>query len=50
MKIYFVVTKTHKNFPYFKEPMLCELLVKELRLCKQLKGFKLYAFPLFMTI
>jgi REP element-mobilizing transposase RayT len=45
-KIYYIVTKTYKNFPYFKEPILCDLLIEELRLCKELKGFKLFAFSL----
>ena len=42
--IYFIVTKTFQNFPYFKESIFCELLVKELKLCKKLKEFKLYGF------
>ena len=42
--IYFIVTKTFKNFPYFKEPIFCELLIEELKLCKKLKEFKLYGF------
>ena len=42
--IYFIVTKTFKNFPYFKEPIFCELLIEELKLCKEIKEFKLYGF------
>ena len=42
--IYFIVTKTFYNFPYFKEPIFCELLIEELKLCKELKKFKLYGF------
>ena len=42
--IYFIVTKTFRNFPYFKEPIFCELLIEELKLCKELKKFKLYGF------
>ena len=43
-KIYFIVTKTFKNYPYFKEPIFCELFIEELKICKQLKQFKLYGF------
>jgi len=42
--IYFITTKTHNGFPYFKESIFCELLIKELKLCQPLKQFKLYAF------
>jgi REP element-mobilizing transposase RayT len=44
--IYFIVTKTFQNFPYFKEPIFCDLLIEELRICKKLKEFKLFAFCL----
>ena len=44
--IYFVVIKTFENYPYFEEPIFCDLLVEELILCKKLKGFKLYGFCL----
>jgi len=44
--IYFVTSKTNNNFPYFDEPILCDLCIEELRLCKQLKQFELYAFCL----
>ena len=42
--VYFIVTKTFQNFPYFKELIFCELLVEELKLCKEVKKFKLYGF------
>jgi len=42
--IYFIVTKTFQNFPYFKEPIFCELFAEELKLYKELKRFKLYGF------
>ena len=42
--IYFIVTKTFQNFPYFKEPVFCKLFIEELKLCKELKKFKLYGF------
>ncbi len=45
-KIYFIVTKTFKNHPYFKEPMFCDLLIEELKLCKKIKQFNLYGFCL----
>ena len=45
-KIYFIVTKTHQNFPYFKESIFCDLLIEELKLCKKLKRFKLYGFSI----
>lgn len=44
--IYFIVTKTRQNYPYFTEKMFGEILVEELRICKKLKQFKLYAFCL----
>ena len=44
--IYYIVAKTQDNFPYFKEPIFCELLIEELKLCKELKMFKLYAFSI----
>ena len=44
--IYFTVTKTFKNFSYFREPIFCELFIEELRLCKKLKKFKLLGFSL----
>ena len=48
MAVYFTVSKTEHNYPYFKEPILCELLIEELRLCKQLHPdeFKLLAFSI----
>lgn len=39
---YFVTSKTHNNYPYFKERIFCDLFVENLRLCKRLKGFLLY--------
>jgi len=42
-KIYFAVSKTWHNFSYFKEPIFCQLLKEELKICKQLKKFKLFA-------
>ncbi len=45
-KIYFIVSKTFANFPYFREPIFCDLFIDELKICKKLKHFKLYAFCL----
>jgi len=45
-KIYYIVSKTRNNFSYFKETLFCDLFIEELRLCKQLKEFKLYAFSI----
>ncbi len=44
--IYFTVSKTDKNFPYFKEPIFCELLIEEIKLCKLFKEFRLIAFSI----
>ncbi len=44
--IYFITSKALNNYPYFKENILCDLFIEELRLCKKLKGFELYAFCL----
>ena len=45
-KIYFITTVTHQRFPFFKEDLFCELFVENLRICKELKNFKLYAFTI----
>ncbi|MFH1427183.1 MAG: transposase [Patescibacteria group bacterium] len=45
-KIYFIVTKTYKNHPYFQESIFCDLLIEELKMCKSMKKFKLYAFSI----
>ncbi len=45
-KIYYIVTKTHNNYPYFREKILCDLFIEDLKLCKRLKGFKLYGFSI----
>lgn len=36
--------KTYDNFPYFKEKIFCDIFVENLKLCKELKQFELYAF------
>ena len=45
-KIYYVVTKTKNNFPYFKEFLFCDLMIENIKLCKELKPFKLFAFSI----
>ncbi len=40
---YFITSNTLNWIPYFKEPIFCDLFVENLRLCKKLKGFLLYA-------
>jgi len=44
--IYFVTVNTYQKFPYFKEKILCDLFLEELKICKQIKKFRLYAFCL----
>jgi len=41
--IYFVTTNTKNWTPFFREQIFCDLFVEQLRLCKQLKGFRLYS-------
>jgi REP element-mobilizing transposase RayT len=43
---YFVTCKTQGNYPFFEEKIFCDLFVENLRLCKELKGFVLYAWVL----
>ena len=43
---YFITVKTFNNFPFFREKILCDLFVGNLRLCKQLKEFLLYGWVL----
>ncbi|QQR83325.1 transposase [Candidatus Peregrinibacteria bacterium] len=44
--VYFVTTVTHERFPFFAEPIFCELFVENLRLCKALKRYELYGWVL----
>ncbi len=44
--VYYIVVKTQDNYPYFKEQIFCDLFMENLKLCKQLKGFKLYGFSI----
>ena len=43
-KIYFITTVTHKRFSFFKKDLFCDLFIDNLRISKELKEFKLYAF------
>jgi len=45
-KTYYIVTKTHENFPYFRELIFCELFIEELKLCKEMKNFVLFAWSI----
>ena len=42
--IYFITFNTIDGYPYFKENIFCEIFMKNLNVCKQLKQFELYAF------
>ncbi len=44
--VYFVTSKTKDSFPFFQEEIFCDLWIEELKLCKELKKFELYAFCL----
>ncbi|MBU1951782.1 transposase [Patescibacteria group bacterium] len=44
--IYFVTFCTKNGFPYFHERIFCDIFMDNLKLCKQLKQFELYAFCL----
>jgi REP element-mobilizing transposase RayT len=44
--IYYIVIKTEYNYPYFEEEIFCDLFIENLKICKELKHFKLYAFSL----
>jgi len=44
--VYYIVCKTQDNFQYFREPIFGEIFIENLRICKELKQFKLFAFSL----
>lgn len=44
--IYFITTVTADRFPFFENDLLCELFIENLRICKAIKKFKLYAFTI----
>jgi putative transposase len=41
--IYFVTFNTKDRYPYFVEEIFCEVFMENLRICIELKHFKLYA-------
>ncbi len=45
-EIYFLTCNTHKRYPFFKNKIYCENRIEELKICKSLKKFDLYAFCL----
>lgn len=42
--IYFITTNTYERFPFFRATIFCELFIEELKVCKKVKDFELYAF------
>ena len=44
--VYFITSNTFNWYPYFEEKIFCDLFVENLKLCKKLKGFVLYAWVL----
>lgn len=44
--IYFVTFRTRGGFPYFQEEIFCDIFMENLKLCKRIKGFELYAYSL----
>lgn len=35
---------TYRRYPYFRNDVLCELFIDEMRVCKKINGFKLFDF------
>ncbi|MBU0574311.1 MAG: transposase [Candidatus Margulisbacteria bacterium] len=44
--IYFITTKTYKSIKYFEEDIFCDLLVEEIKFCRELMGFKIFGFKI----
>jgi REP element-mobilizing transposase RayT len=44
--VYWVTTCTFDRYPYFLEDIFCELLVEEIKLCQQIKGFELLGYKI----
>jgi len=44
--VYFITCDVKEKIAFFKEEILCEFWIEELRLAKEIKEFKLYAFCL----
>jgi REP element-mobilizing transposase RayT len=43
---YFITTVTCKRFPFFKEELFCELFLDNLKICREIKKFRLLAFTI----
>jgi len=44
--IFSITVNTKDRYPYFQEEVFCDLFIEELRLCKQMRKFRLYGFSL----
>jgi len=44
--VYFITINTFNKFSYFKQEILCELFIDDLKICKKLKQFELLGFCL----
>ena len=44
--VYFITCDVHNQIEYFKEEILCEFWMEELKLAKKLENFRLFAFCL----
>ena len=44
--VYFLTSATYNRYPFFNEEVFCNLFIENLRLCKKIKGFKLYGWVL----
>lgn len=44
--IFYTVSKTYINFPYFEEDIFCRLFINELRVYRRKKYFRLYGFSI----
>lgn len=43
-QIYFITSNTYHRFPYFRNKVVCDLFIEELKIRKEIKEFKLYGF------
>lgn len=44
--VFAITTVTKDRYPYFREKIFCEVFIEQLRLCKKIRGFRLYGFCL----
>ncbi|MFA6410227.1 MAG: transposase [Candidatus Buchananbacteria bacterium] len=42
--VYFITIVVQARLPFFKEEIFCDLLIEDLKFCKELKKFELYGF------